>query len=234
MTDTASPAATTWIPPSSSPGGPPGEGRTTTSTPAAVPRPTPSGEARPSQAPSESTVGPTPTESSVGVPQVPPDVRVDADGGWSILVVVLVAVAIALLAAAIVGFLVWRRRERERDDADLATAPPASPGQDATVGSYGGAALAPVDLAAVDQLVRRYDLATTDPERARVADELGRAGVLMADVVPGAPIDPLRHNVVSVTSGAGGVPGTVAEVIRPGWQLGDRVIRPADISAYAP
>ena len=50
----------------------------------------------------------------------------------------------------------------------------------------------------------------------------------------GQPFDPARHEAVSTLSAAGAAPGTVAGVIRPGYLIGDEVLRPAQVAVAGP
>jgi molecular chaperone GrpE len=46
----------------------------------------------------------------------------------------------------------------------------------------------------------------------------------------GVPFDPGRHEVVSVVDAPGAEPGTVVQVVRPGYGEGDRLLRPASVT----
>jgi molecular chaperone GrpE len=46
----------------------------------------------------------------------------------------------------------------------------------------------------------------------------------------GQPFDPLRHEAVSTITAPGLAPGTVAGVVRPGYLIGDEVLRPAQVA----
>jgi molecular chaperone GrpE len=47
----------------------------------------------------------------------------------------------------------------------------------------------------------------------------------------GAPFDPLRHEAVAtVAGGAQSLPGTVVGIVRPGYLIGDEVLRPAQVA----
>jgi molecular chaperone GrpE len=45
----------------------------------------------------------------------------------------------------------------------------------------------------------------------------------------GVPFDPLQHEVVLVTEDDGATPGTVVDVVRPGYGDGNRQLRPASV-----
>lgn len=49
----------------------------------------------------------------------------------------------------------------------------------------------------------------------------------------GAPFDPTRHEAVTVRRGGDTVPGTVLEVLRPGYGAADRQLRPAAVVVSA-
>ena len=67
-------------------------------------------------------------------------------------------------------------------------------------------------------LVRQQFLATLDG-----------LGVTRLDPI-GQPFDPLRHEAVSTIAVANLAPGIVAGVIRPGYLIGDEVLRPAQVA----
>jgi molecular chaperone GrpE len=46
----------------------------------------------------------------------------------------------------------------------------------------------------------------------------------------GQPFDPVRHEAVSTIAAAGAQAGTVAGVVRPGYLIGDEVLRPAQVA----
>jgi molecular chaperone GrpE len=49
------------------------------------------------------------------------------------------------------------------------------------------------------------------------------------DAEPGVPFDPERHEVVGVVDHPDSAPGTVVEVLRPGYGEGSRQLRPAAV-----
>lgn len=59
----------------------------------------------------------------------------------------------------------------------------------------------------------------------RVLDQLGYP----RDSETGMPFDPQRHEVVGVTDHPGHEPGTVLEVVRPGYGKGSQQLRPAGV-----
>jgi molecular chaperone GrpE len=58
---------------------------------------------------------------------------------------------------------------------------------------------------------------------------LARQGVTRAGEV-GDPFDPERHEAVAVVPDSGLEAGTIADVARPGYSIGDRVVRPAQVA----
>lgn len=64
----------------------------------------------------------------------------------------------------------------------------------------------------------------------RLRDQLGRSGVTPI-AAQGEPFDPHVHEaLMEVDARGGATPGTVAQVIRPGWKRGDRVLRAARVA----
>jgi molecular chaperone GrpE len=60
----------------------------------------------------------------------------------------------------------------------------------------------------------------------QVLDNLGYP----RDTETGVPFDPQRHEVVNVTDDGGSAPGTVLEVLRPGYGKGSQQLRPAAVA----
>lgn len=71
----------------------------------------------------------------------------------------------------------------------------------------------------------------TDPDTAGVIakflDALHAAGLEKIAPEPGSDIDPEQHEVVMTAEGE---PGTIGQVLEPGWRLGAQVLRPAKIA----
>jgi molecular chaperone GrpE len=68
------------------------------------------------------------------------------------------------------------------------------------------------------RLVRQQFLATLD-------------GLGVTRIDPqGQPFDPVRHEAVATIAARGAAPGTVAGVIRPGYLIGDEVLRTAQVA----
>lgn len=99
------------------------------------------------------------------------------------------------------------------------------------------AAVATSWLPVLDNLERALDHASSDPGSVveGVRAVLAQAVGVLADLGyprrddTGRPFDPAVHEAVSTVSGEGLVPGTVAQVLRPGYGLDDRVLRPAAV-----
>jgi hypothetical protein len=89
------------------------------------------------------------------------------------------------------------------------------------------------DRAAIADLVRSWDLAADDSDRARIETALTNHGVERIIVGPGAPLDPALHKVVGTADTTAVPPGSVLAVVRPGWRSIHGVIRPAEVSARA-
>jgi molecular chaperone GrpE len=69
-------------------------------------------------------------------------------------------------------------------------------------------------------------------ERALV-DALARHGITRIAPRPGEPFDPYRHQAMLEVAGSSQPPGTVAEVLLPGYALHDRLLRPAMVGVAA-
>ena len=63
-------------------------------------------------------------------------------------------------------------------------------------------------------------------------DALREAGAAPIDSV-GRPFDPNVHEAVATASADGVPPGTVAREVRRGWQLGNELLRPAQVVVAA-
>lgn len=92
-------------------------------------------------------------------------------------------------------------------------------------------------LPVLDNLERALEHASSDPESVveGVRAVLAQAVGVMADLGyprrddSGRAFDPAVHEAVSTVSGEGLVPGTVAQVVRPGYGSDDRLLRPAAV-----
>ena len=99
------------------------------------------------------------------------------------------------------------------------------------------AAVAASWLPVLDNLERALDHASSDPESVveGVRAVLAQAVGVLADLgYPrrddnGRAFDPAVHEAVSTVSDEGLVPGTVAQVVRPGYGPDDKLLRPAAV-----
>ena len=99
------------------------------------------------------------------------------------------------------------------------------------------AAVATRWLPVLDNLDRALEHASSDPASVveGVRAVLAQAVGVLADLgYPrrddnGRPFDPAVHEAVSTVSGEGLVPGTVAQVVRPGYGPDDKILRPAAV-----
>ena len=55
-------------------------------------------------------------------------------------------------------------------------------------------------------------------------------GVKGIEPSPGEPLDPFEHDAVFYESADGQPPGAIVRVVRPGYRLNDRVLRPAQVT----
>jgi molecular chaperone GrpE len=63
----------------------------------------------------------------------------------------------------------------------------------------------------------------------RLTAQLGQLGVRQIGTV-GEPFDPHRHEAITTEARAGVPEGTILDVTQPGYALGERIIRPAQVS----
>ena len=126
----------------------------------------------------------------------------------------------------------WRRTAAEFDNFRKRSA------QDMTRGrAQERAAVAASWLPVLDSLERALDHASSDPDSVveGVRSVLAQAVGVLADLgYPrrddhGRAFDPALHEAVSTVTDEGLVPGTVAEVVRPGYGPDDRILRPAAV-----
>ncbi|HEY3904509.1 MAG TPA: nucleotide exchange factor GrpE [Streptosporangiaceae bacterium] len=92
-------------------------------------------------------------------------------------------------------------------------------------------------LPVVDNLDRALEHSQADPDaiiegvrsvREQAHRVLARLGYPRRDDV-GAPFDPARHDAVAVLSDPDAAPGTIIDVVRPGYGDGDHQLRPAQV-----
>lgn len=97
------------------------------------------------------------------------------------------------------------------------------------------AAVAGSWLPVLDNLERALEHASSDSVVEGVRAVLAQAVGVLADLgYPrrddnGRAFDPAVHEAVSTVSGEGLVPGTVAQVVRPGYGPDDKLLRPAAV-----
>ncbi len=92
-------------------------------------------------------------------------------------------------------------------------------------------------LPVLDNLERALEHASSDPASVveGVQAVLAQAVGVLADLGyprrddDGRAFDPAVHEAVSTVSGAGLTPGTVAQVVRPGYGPDDKLLRPAAV-----
>ena len=109
---------------------------------------------------------------------------------------------------------------------------------------YAHAAFARDLLPVVDNLQRALDAARQEIERSPLAkgvdlvrsqllDIFGRYGITPIDAL-GQPFDPNRHESVQQQFRPDLAPGTVVEVLEPGYSLHERILRPSKVVLGAP
>jgi molecular chaperone GrpE len=70
--------------------------------------------------------------------------------------------------------------------------------------------------------------------RQQFLQALGALGITPVNPL-GAPFDPARHEAVATTPGAAGIPDAqIVGVVRPGYLIGDEVLRPAMVAVAGP
>jgi len=70
--------------------------------------------------------------------------------------------------------------------------------------------------------------------QAQLLQVLARHGVTPVEAEPGQPFDPNRHEALMQQPSAEHPPGTVVGVLQQGFQIHDRVLRPASVIVAAP
>jgi molecular chaperone GrpE len=108
---------------------------------------------------------------------------------------------------------------------------------------YAHAAFARALLPVLDNLQRALDAARLQGEEgpqvqvvalelSQLLEEVRRFGVTPIDAL-GRPFDPNVHEAVSQRPRADVVPGTVVEVVEPGYRIHERILRPARVVVAA-
>jgi molecular chaperone GrpE len=126
----------------------------------------------------------------------------------------LMTVAATVMAVA-AGFLLGRLAVRDRTRTLRA---PEGPAPDTLLGG----------------VIEAHDLSSgADAVQVRLEQALAAAGVHRMSVGDGTVFDPgLHHAVGTVPLVDGGTDRRVAREVRPGWQMGDRVVRPAEVIVW--
>lgn len=99
-------------------------------------------------------------------------------------------------------------------------------------------------LPALDNLQRAVDAAQEQADegplsrgvalvRSQLLDIFGRSGIVPIEAI-GRPFDPHFHESLGHQPRSDVAPGTVVEVLEPGYRLHDRVLRPARVVLAAP
>jgi len=84
----------------------------------------------------------------------------------------------------------------------------------------------PEEQVAQDELVRSLLAGVAAVERG-LLEALEKHGISRIEPAPGEPFDPHRHQAVFEVENSGVPPGTVAQVLQPGYVHHDRLLRPA-------
>ena len=130
----------------------------------------------------------------------------------------------------------WRRAVADLDNVRKRAARDAS-SQRADERGRVTAALLPI----VDNLDLALEHADADPAtivdgvravRDQATDVLASLGYPRHDDV-GEPFDPMRHEAIGVVRDPAATPGTIVQVVRPGYGNGDRQLRPASVLVAA-
>ena len=167
---------------------------------------------------------------------VPAEAAPADDGGW-------IDDGWSLGAAALLGIAAYegvRRFLGRGQRAPIARASDPSPPREALLESPAGDGLSnepradreaqAADPLLIDDLVSLHDLASTDAMRRRIVRSLARAGVVPVSSV-GTRFNEQQHDVMgTLVAAADTPPGTVVEVLRPGFvDATGRVLRPAQV-----
>ncbi len=151
----------------------------------------------------------------------------------------LAAVTLLLALAFLLGWLQGRRRaptsSRRHGDpgAGARDHPPESGVAAPTPPSDSGVGLDALVLAG--SLITLHDLADDGAGRRRIEQLLRRGGVERIPAEPGTDFDDRWHHAVSTTPGPPGTTvTTVDSIVRPGWQAGARILRPAEVTVRVP
>jgi molecular chaperone GrpE len=120
-----------------------------------------------------------------------------------------------------------RRAARERDEAVRLAAADLVKGLLATADNLSRAiASAPPAQAAADEAMRNLITGVAASERA-LLEAFARHGIARIDPALGEPFDPHRHHAMFEVEDSRHAPGTVAEILQPGYAYHERLLRPA-------
>lgn len=131
----------------------------------------------------------------------------------------------------------WRRAVAELDNFRKRTARDLTRRRDVE-----RAKLAAGWLPVLDNLDAALTHAASDPAtivegvravRDQAVDVLARLGFPRVADEPGTPFDPARHEAVSAVPDTGAEPGTIVEVVRPGYGDAEHLLRPAAVVVAA-
>jgi molecular chaperone GrpE len=118
-----------------------------------------------------------------------------------------------------------RRSQREREEAIRFAAAGLARDLLATADNLRRAIESVPDQTRADETTDRLLAGVVATERA-LLDALEKHGIRRVDAL-GQPFDPARHEAVFEVTDAASPPGTVAEVLQPGYLHHDRLLRPA-------
>lgn len=84
----------------------------------------------------------------------------------------------------------------------------------------------PMEFAAAEVWVQNLMAGLVATEKA-LLDTFEKHGILRIDPAPGEPFDPHRHQAMFEVENSGLPPGTVVQVLQPGYAQHERLLRPA-------
>lgn len=89
------------------------------------------------------------------------------------------------------------------------------------------------DRERIDALITAVDVAPDGPEQAGPRQRLADLGVHRMDAAPGVRFDPTVHKAVATApASAPSQENTVVETVRPGWVLGDTILRYVEVRVH--
>lgn len=146
---------------------------------------------------------------------------------WELWVILAVSIALAIIC--LIGWIVAAQRARRAaDGVDVRRDQgPVDPAVTATHQSQPGQQAA---RQVIDELIALDDLTVSSAMSSQVGRILRTVGAEKDSPEPGSPFDPNLHTAVHTVPGNGEGPDTIVDVIRPGWRVGNTMIRPAEVS----